>query len=48
MSKNLKNKQGGFLEVIISIVIFLLIMRYYGLTFTGVWAWIENLFWSVW
>ncbi|MFN4181157.1 MAG: hypothetical protein ACK4FA_00465 [Candidatus Paceibacteria bacterium] len=48
MKKNLKNQQGGFLELIVVIIIVMVVMRYYGLTFTGIWAWIENLFWSVW
>ncbi|MFM7089005.1 MAG: hypothetical protein ACKOW9_05780 [Candidatus Paceibacterota bacterium] len=48
MKKNLKNQQGGFLELIVVIIIVMLVMRYYGLTFTGIWSWVENLFWSVW
>ncbi len=48
INKNFKNQQGGFLELIVVIVIVLLVMKYYGLTFTGIWNWLQNLFWSVW
>jgi len=47
MKNNLKNKQGGFIGIIIMIVIVLLIMKYYGLTLTGLWNWLWNLVQSV-
>lgn len=43
MKNNLKNQNGGFIGIIIMIVIVLLIMQYYGLTLTGIWNW----FWSL-
>ncbi len=46
--KNLQNKQGGFLDIIISIVIIFLIMRYFGLTITGIFDWLRELFYSIW
>jgi len=45
---NLKNKQSGFLNIIIAIVIIFLIMRYFGLTITGMFEWVKNLFYSIW
>lgn len=48
MKKLLKNKQRGFIELIIVIVIALLLMNYYGLTFRGIFEWFKGLFLSVW
>lgn len=46
--KNFKNnQQGGFIELIIVIIIVFLLMRYFGLTFTGIIDWVYNLFLSV-
>lgn len=45
--KNSKNQQGGFIELIIVIIIVFLLMRYFGLTFTGIIDWLYNLFQSV-
>ena len=49
---NLKNKQkntqGGFLELIIVVIIGLLLMQYYGITFTSIFNWLQNLISSVW
>lgn len=44
----MKNKQEGFIELIIVVIIALILMRYYGITFTGVWYWLKDLFLSVW
>jgi hypothetical protein len=44
----IKNKQGGFLELIIVIIIGLLLMQYYGITFTSIFDWLSNLVQSVW
>lgn len=44
----MKNKQEGFIELIIVVIIALILMRYYGITFTGVWYWLRDLFLSVW
>ena len=46
----IKNKKGGFLQLIIIIVVALLIMRYFDLTFTGIFAyfgltWAEVITW---
>jgi hypothetical protein len=46
--KSLKNKQGGFLDIIIAVVIILLVMRYFGLTFTAIFDWLRELLYSVW
>jgi len=42
-----RNKEGGFLEIIVLIIIALLIMRYMGLTISGVINWFESFFRSV-
>jgi uncharacterized protein involved in cysteine biosynthesis len=49
MMKNNKNinKEGGFLEIIIIIIIALLIMRYFGITVSGVVDWFMGFFRSV-
>lgn len=46
-TNNLSNKQGGFIETIILIIILLLIMNYFGITITGILDWIWNLITSV-
>ncbi len=47
MKKNLSNQQGGFLETIVIIIIALLIMKYFGLTISGVIEWFKTFFGSV-
>ncbi len=42
MNKNIQNKEGGFLRIIFIIVILLLIMSYFHITFTGIIHWIIN------
>jgi hypothetical protein len=42
-NKNLKNKQGGFLQIVLAIVILLVIMKMSGLTFTSLIAWFKAL-----
>ncbi len=46
-SKIKNTKQGGFLELIIVIIIALLVMKYMGLTVSGVIAWFKDFFGSV-
>lgn len=41
------NKEGGFLQLIVLIVIALLIMKYLGITVSGVIEWFMYLFRSV-
>ena len=36
-----KNKEGGFLEIIVIIVIALLLMKYFGITVSTVIGWIK-------
>ncbi len=48
MMNKLKNKQGGFLELVIVIIIALVLMRYFGFTITGFLNWLRELFYSVW
>ncbi len=45
--RNFKNKQGGLVYVIIVIIGALLLMRYMGVTFTGVYNWFRDLLISV-
>lgn len=44
----LKNQQAGFIDIIIAIIIIFLIMKYFGLTITGMFEWVKNLFYSIW
>lgn len=46
--KKFKNKQGGFLQIIVLIVILFLVMRYFNLTITGIFDWLKALVLSVW
>ncbi len=48
MKTKLKNQQGGFIELIIVLILTFLLMKYYGITFTGVFNWVKDLFLSVW
>ncbi len=43
----MKNKEGGFLELIVIIVIALVIMKYYGITISGVIHWFTSYFANV-
>ncbi|HEY4513202.1 MAG TPA: hypothetical protein VJH06_01680 [Candidatus Paceibacterota bacterium] len=43
----MNNKQGGFLEIIVLIIIALLIMKYFGITVSGVINWFQTFFASV-
>lgn len=43
----MKNKQGGFLQVIIIIIIALVIMKFLGITLSGVFNWFLAFFRSV-
>lgn len=48
MKSEIKNKkQGGFFEIIIVIIIALLLMKYFGITISGVINWFESFFRSV-
>jgi len=40
----MKNKQGGFLEIIILVIIALLLMKYFGITISGVVNWFASFF----
>ncbi len=43
----MKNKQGGFLELIILILIALFTMKYFGITISGVINWFMTTFHNV-
>lgn len=43
MKKNLKNKKGGFLQLIIIIIVVLLLIKYFNITLSGIIDWIKNL-----
>jgi len=47
MKNNIKNKNGGFLQIIIVIIIALLIMKYFGITISVVVDWFLSFFRSV-
>ena len=40
----MKNKEKGFLQIIIFIIIALLIMKFLGVTVSGVWNWFVSFF----
>ncbi|MFA5841165.1 MAG: hypothetical protein WC847_02755 [Candidatus Paceibacterota bacterium] len=40
----MKNKQGGFIQIIIFIIVALLIMKYFGITISGVINWFTSFF----
>ncbi len=41
-NKSYKNKQGGFIDIIIVIVIVLILMRYFNITITGMIDWLDT------
>ncbi|HEY4503295.1 MAG TPA: hypothetical protein VJC14_02590 [Candidatus Paceibacterota bacterium] len=41
MLKNFKNKQGGFLRLIILIVALIFLMKYFGVSFSEIIRWLE-------
>ena len=47
MDSNIKNKQGGFLKLIIFIVVALFLMKYFKLSISDVVDWVKALFSSV-
>lgn len=47
MKKNYKKQQDGFIETIVLIVIALLLMRYFNITFTSIYYWVRDLILSV-
>ena len=47
MRNNIENKQGGFLQLIIFIIIVLVCMKYFHLTLTDIINWIKALFNSI-
>lgn len=48
MSKNIKNQQGGFLRLILAIVILIFTMLYFHITFSDIINWmvttVQNIF----
>jgi hypothetical protein len=47
MNNKIKNTKGGFLEIIILVIIALLLMKYFGITVSGVIYWFQSFFASV-
>lgn len=47
MKNKFKNQEGGFIYIIIVIIGALLLMRYMGVTFTGIFNWFKDLLDSV-
>jgi len=41
---NIKNKQGGFLRLIILIVVLIFLMKYFGVSFSDMNAWLQIFF----
>jgi hypothetical protein len=46
-NNNIKNKRGGFLQIIIFIIVALLIMKFLGVTVSEVVDWFKSFFGSV-
>lgn len=44
---HMKNQQGGFLQLIIFIVVVVFLMHYFGLTLTGIFNWFAGMFHSI-
>mgnify|MGYP001574961308 CR=1 FL=1 len=44
---NKKEKEGGFIQIIVLVVIALLVMKYYGITITIAFNWFKDYFSSV-
>jgi uncharacterized protein involved in cysteine biosynthesis len=47
MKNEIKNSKGGFLELIVLIIVALLLMQYFGITISGVLNWFGSFFRSV-
>ena len=47
MFKNIKNQSGGFLQLIIVIIVALLLMKFFGITISGLFNWFKSYFASV-
>lgn len=47
MNNNLKNQKGGFVKLIILIVIVIFLMSYFHVTFTGLFNWFVGVLKSV-
>ena len=47
MKNQMQNKNGGIIELIILIVVALLLMKYFGITISGVINWFESFFRTV-
>ncbi len=43
----MQNKSGGFIQIILLIVIALFVMKYFGITISGVFNWFVNTFQNV-
>ena len=46
-TKNKENEEKGFIEIIILIIVALLLMKYFGVTISGVINWFTSFFSSV-
>ena len=47
MENKIRNKKGGFIELIILIIVALLLMKYFGITISGAINWFVSLFRTV-
>jgi hypothetical protein len=47
MKNQIQNKESGIIELIILIIIALLLMKYFGITISGVINWFESFFRNV-
>ena len=47
MTSKMQNKESGLIELIVLIIIALLLMKYFGITISGVVNWFESFFRNV-
>ena len=47
MKNDFKNRQGGFLQIIIAIIVIILVMSYFHITISGIINWFIHLVQSV-
>ena len=47
MKNNIKNKNGGFIKLIIFIVIALLLMKFFNITFSEIITWFKSFFGNI-
>ncbi len=47
MNKNIKNQNGGFIQLIVFIIVLLIILKFTGFSISGLYNWFMSYFGSV-